>query len=306
MPPGMVFLYDILRVNIKKTRMQRGYGYSFRMSGETEINHGLISEGAVKAKKILADAPQPSEFEGVPGFSKEQIAEDTERVSRIERAIANRETYEERLTTNLAYILEAIIFEQSEQSNWLGPDATTELPSRYDDLINGVDIIVNLVNQDTEEYIPLAIDVSFSSKLGHKFERIRDEIDSGELTQILYYKDSNTEEKKTLNNVPRVVVGVNAKTLSEVATRWLNRDKARLANHPVQTLILEEMVTELQALATYAGKMKQAEVRNAYNQRLNILKGILDLKKQEVPMRELELDSVYTEIVLSLQEKLKR
>mgnify|MGYP001569067552 CR=1 FL=1 len=51
----------------------------------------------------------------------------------------------------MATIMEAIIHEQIELNDWLGPDAETITPSQYDVIANGVDSIIRFQHEGDDD-----------------------------------------------------------------------------------------------------------------------------------------------------------
>ncbi len=176
-----------------------------------------------------------------------------------------------------AHILEYIIFEQSELSEWFGSQAHTIKTSRLDDIANGVDMVIEF--QDPEDYkdrsfdrLGLAVDISFGVDLSGKFHRIKEEIDNGTLSEVKYFKSERSPAQK-LEHLPRIVIGCSGATIDELVKLWTTGDKVRLGNHPLQVQLLHEIQIQLEVFEDYALYVaKNEEMANIYKG----LRGIVD------------------------------
>ena len=113
-------------------------------------------------------------------YDKDMIARDKEYVLKREAQFKMRATPESQKTKKIATVLEAIIHEQTELSDWLGPDASTVSTSRYDDIANGTDTIVRFQREDeADAHLGLAIDVTFSPDIREKLDGVKEDIKHG-------------------------------------------------------------------------------------------------------------------------------
>jgi len=235
-----------------------------------------IKEAFVKAKDGLArDEIDLSEFEGVFG---EEVEQDRKYVDKMESRFKAGETGEEKEGRMLATILEAIIHEQAELSDWLGPDATTIKPSRYDDIANGVDELVEFQGEEETSYLAMAIDVTFGEDVAKKFTRIKEEIDRGVLGEVKYFFSEYTGKRKKLENVPRVVIGADARTVKELADLWVEGKKKELGGHKIQFQILDEILIQAEAFHNYANKFGHDNVALAYREMARKIEEIIKEK----------------------------
>jgi len=128
--------------------------------GELEKNNSqFIEKGYAKALEVMrADEIDINDFKNCQGFNKETIEKDIAYVKRTEESFVKNSLPEREDARKLAMIFEAIIHEQSELSDWLGPDVITRKASRFDDLGNGIDTIAEFARPDGD--LILAIDVT--------------------------------------------------------------------------------------------------------------------------------------------------
>jgi hypothetical protein len=182
-----------------------------------------------------------------------------------------RDTEFESVLRKMAKIFEVIINEQIELSDWLGGSAMTQKASEYDDYKNGVDTVVEFDEEEGFSHLALAIDVTSSHELARKFDRIKKEIDQGVLTKIKYFVSEGLSFKGEKGNIPRVVIGADRKTITDLMGKWIDEDKEALAKHVVQAILIEEIIAQLEVFASYAQSVGQEKAADVYKRTLGIL-----------------------------------
>lgn len=200
-------------------------------------------------------------------YTAEEIAQDKETILEKEKSFKEKELNEELDQQKRASVLEYLIYEQGKQAGWLGKDITTVRVSRFDDIINGIDIIIEF-EKEKEKYLGLAVDVSYSLNIEKKLDRIKNEIDSGELGKVKYYKSSHSGPAR-LTNIPRIVIACDSKTVNELTELWLEEDREKLANHPIQLQIITQIYSQLKLYEEYARYVaKNEKIAEVYKQAL--------------------------------------
>lgn len=241
-----------------------------------------IREAFNKAEEVLRrDEISLDRFDGG------EVERDKEYVEKMEGIFKEGRTTEEEEGRMLAVIFEAIMHEQSELSDWLGPDATTIKPSRYDDIANGVDQLVEFLNEEEASYLAMAVDVTFGEDVVKKFDRIKNEIDSGVLGRVKYFYSENTKKKGFLENVPRVVIGADARTVKELSELWVEGRKKELSQHNIQYQILDEILIQAETFAAYAEKNGKVRVAGAYKDMAKKIGDIIGEKELSSESRDL-------------------
>ncbi|MBI5732466.1 hypothetical protein HY967_00705 [Candidatus Jorgensenbacteria bacterium] len=267
---------------------------------EDEILENITVDQAYQAAKrtLEKEAIQPGQF--IDLYNKDSIESDETHVKKMEIVFAKTGGPEQEKVQKLATIFEATIHEHAEQSEWFGPDAFTIKTSRYDDIQNGVDSIAEFrENEMSASYLGLAIDVTMSAEMGKKFERIRQEIERGELAKIKYFHSEHMNIRGELTKVPRVVIGATAQTIKQLAELSLEKNMKALANHPIQFQILEEMMAQLEAFKKYAEGVNKSELASIYEKTHALVKKIYKEKKETVRdngERDNALDSIHVNL----------
>ncbi len=213
-------------------------------------------------------------------------------------------------------LLEAIVNDQIDSSDWFGESAIVIVPSRFDDVVNGVDSIVEFEEGIDHSYLALAIDVTKSGEhLTKKFDKIRTSIEKGELSRVKYFESRGVQ--KELLPIPRVVVGADQKTMEEVATLLLafkthqrhpalksessagqeaaeekkkdfRRIREELAEHKLQFQLLFQIKIQLEAFWRYAKKTGKEKPAETHERLLETVNGIIEVKADTQNFSEIE------------------
>lgn len=212
-------------------------------------------------------------------YSPDVISRDLAYVESMERKFDRGDNDREKQSKMFADILEAIIFEHGEQSNWFGEQATTIKTSRYDDIYNGVDMITEFdEGQNRSSHAAFAIDATYShDKAGEKFGRIKKKIDSGKLAKVRYFISGSFRGE--LSDIPMTVASAHPRTVTELTELWINNDKQKLANHWIQFQLLEELMAQCQAFSVYAQKKGSDFMAERYKHIEEITREILRQKR---------------------------
>ncbi|MCL5004425.1 MAG: hypothetical protein M1170_00560 [Patescibacteria group bacterium] len=275
----------------------------FERSESKMIEKIMADKMYEKAHNVLMeDIICPEDFIDLYGLKN--VEEDIKYVKKMEDKFNQEESPEKKELRKIASVLEAVVYDQVETNDWLGADATSIKSSRYDDIKNGVDNIVEFYKEEdfSSSHMALAIDETFSSDINEKFERIKKEIKQGELAQIKYFVSDRLNIRGELSKIPRVVIGADAKTIKEVGELWLEKNNKDLAKHPVQFLIIEEMLLQLEAFKNYAQKVNQPDIALIYEKTQKILQKIYDDKKDlKNSQNNFKNDGVYNAITNNLK-----
>ena len=280
-------------------------------------NHDWLSEAEEKAFGLLKDkyekaAINMAEFIKIAGYGKARIKRDKERVEKKKREIKELGTG----PTRKARLLEALLTEQIELSEWFGENTFTIVPAEFDDLFHGVDLALEIEDKDGVKHLALGVDVTSSPvSIRKKLKIIKDHITNGTLTAMEYFhsEDHNPDFYGTMSNIPQVVIGTDGKMIKELGELWMSayglaklrrnskqpplspeseenqknsakEAKQNLANHRVQILMLEEIKIQLTVFCKFAKEKGQNEVANKLSSTLNLVDSILSSK--ETPSRK--------------------
>lgn len=268
-------------------------GYESGNENISNIDALTSHKVVVLANKQLENLPPPDprDFIDLPGSTEDSVILDEREIERLKKIFAGNEAQDPALkeSKEFAAALEALIMINAELCNWFGSDARTIRVSEYDDIKNGVDFIIRF-----PDGVTIAVDVTASERqLGKKFDRIRDEIDRGELAEIKYFYDEDADERGTLKNIPRVIIAADGRTIGELGELWLKNKnekerkegKKDLERHFIQIQMLKEIELQLEAFIGYASGRE--EIISRYEDVLQKVKEILGEKlgNKDIPRR---------------------
>ena len=100
-----------------------------------------------------SEEPKMDDFSDI--YSREKIEDDKNELAEIKK----KHQYEK---TERSIILETVLTKHIEQSNWIGENCYVVQTSKYDDVINHTDLIVEFEREKNDEATRLAIDVTTS------------------------------------------------------------------------------------------------------------------------------------------------
>lgn len=201
--------------------------------------------------------------------------------------------------------------EQIELSDWFGYDTLTIVPAEYDDLHNGIDMLIEFAQEiegsEDFEYLALGVDVTASVyNLDKKLVIIKNGVLKGTLSQMTYFNSERDKKGKGLKfNIPKVIVGIERQAIQELSKLWLEAHQAKinsndqsfspetrksqkeraqnalraLAEHRIKYLILEEIKLQLETYLDFARKLNKTTTITQLESSLGIINGLLEQKK---------------------------
>lgn len=236
----------------------------------------FVREAYMKSQKIIqAEAIDPKDF--VHPYSADVVEKDIAWTEKM------RKQHEEKFDLNKAHadIIEAILFQHIEQSNWFGQNASIIKTSHFDDIRNGVDLIVEFEDEaENLLHMGLAIDVTFGeAALQNKLSDIKNDIKNGTLSEIKYFASERSPHKGLYQRLPRVVIGADRSHMFDLMKIWVDDTrKKEFVSHPIQTVILYEIVDQLMHFERYAREHGKADIATVYRKQGMIIQKILRQK----------------------------
>ncbi|MDB5194111.1 MAG: hypothetical protein JWN50_125 [Parcubacteria group bacterium] len=203
----------------------------------------------------------------------ETDAADIARADDLDAKFEKGATRESGEMKKVADIFEAVVLEHGELSNWFGDNATTAKTSRYDDYVNGIDLLVEFPGlEGGTEHLGLAMDVTFTNDTTSKFDRLKEKIGDGDLIEVKYHSADLGEGPI---GVPEVIIGAEKRTVLEVGELWIERQNKELSRHRIQIQILRQIEAGLETLGMYARSVRQESIAVAYERRLGTIRELL-------------------------------
>lgn len=160
-------------------------------------------------------------------------------------------------------IFEAAFLDIGQKGKWFGEKSELVRASKYDDIKNGVDTIATIVTPDNSaRHLAIASDLTFSyPKASEKFNRIVGNVASGKLAEIKYFHSELLHFTGKISNVPRTVIGLEARNLNQMLLHWIKEPE--LTQLQYGSIIMQEIAAQCDALSLVAGA-KKPTVRDVY------------------------------------------
>lgn len=302
-----------------------------------------LTEAELEAYNLLVpkhrqNALDPKEtIEPKGPYKDSAVAKDEEEIKKLE-SIFQRENQRypaKKENMQRGELFEALLAERIELDDWFGQDARTIVPSRYDDIRNGVDLLVEFESElGFFKHLGLSIDATTHiPSITKKVEAIRKAIEHGYLTSLKYFYSEKTGNYGVLKDLPKVIVVADFRTIREIAgllirihklrTRKLYLEKnspdhpelaatrkqirtlaQQLTNHRIQFQILEEIKAQLIYFQNYTEDhcliLRRAQVIEKYGSALETINYILKNKNTTLTdedRRNIESDMAYQAIM---------
>ncbi len=306
---------------------------------ETITPHEKLTEAESEAYNLLVpkhkeSAIKPEELIKPRGpYEADAVAKDNAEVERLNEIFKNEERNDprKREEKQRAELFEALLAERIELDNWFGQEAETIIPSRYDDIKRGVDLLVEFeIESGFVKYLGLSIDATtYIPKIVEKIDKIRNDIRHGHLTTLKYFHSEKTGNAGMLKDVPKVIIGADFRQIREIAGLWLNLEKLkvkkmelmnqdrnhpelvsvreqiksfaeRLTNHRIQFQILWEIKAQLLYFRQLAVAQGKDAITAKYQNALETIGRVLDAKEpvlSDEDGRNIKRDTAYRTIM---------
>jgi len=248
---------------------------------EREIDREVvISKSYEKAVTCIKEAEiDTQQFASLYGATAVQA--DTTYVKSMEQKFSEEGTVHE--AQKLGTIFEAILHEQIAYGTWLGKNSKSQKTSRFDDIKNGIDEVVEIeVDETATSYLGLALDATLGSTL-EKLTRIKSEIDSERLGTVKYFRSKRGDFRGELSQIPRAVITTDAKTIVELATLWLEKKHKELRAHPLQQQVVEEIALQLEQFEHYARETGKEAIAETFARSRAVIGTIQKEKEEQFP-----------------------
>ena len=229
-------------------------------------------------------------------YSPDEIVQDQKKMQEMESVFIRQDTPIGIELKKLADVLEIVFADGASKHGWLGESAHAIITSKFDDVINGVDTVIEFKESEKEaSHLALGIDVTFGRQIGTKLQRIRRDINDGALSSVKYFESKHIGQKGGLQNIPRVAVGASKKTVAQVAKLWFENNDVALKEHPIQYMLLREMEMQLEAYVIYAQSIGKTNIAEIYQQSLLKVQAILKEKSQSLNLIKTQVDRLMLE-----------
>ncbi len=277
----------------------------FEARDSNEKNYKII----LKYGKSL-ETPKWKDFKGV--YSSDEMRKDLTYINSIIKKIekqrddlspSEKEIDEE--NRKRAMCLEIVLTDQIYDGNWFGEEAMTSKTHKYDDIANGVDMIVEFDKEEPER-VALTVDASTASdkhviekKIRRNMEKLKNR---NCLQEIKYFKsqisDANGRyHKGSLRDLIPVVVGANKGNINKLfeifsELKFLEENKnettktrrgelrRELAEDSIQGIFLKEIKLQLETYIRIIGGQDEKVLKKC-GSLLKIIDEVIDEKERD-------------------------
>lgn len=222
-----------------------------------EVAAPLLYSAESVRRRLSEVAFDPNTFADL--YSEENVAKDLRYVEDRKRAFQSSSDREvshgltEQDVKDLSERVEYEVIRGINAGRWfegVGAYKTSE----YDDIANGVDVVLEMLNQNTYGHLGLGLDITFSQNVEKKFKRIKGEIDAydGEksrLGRVKYFNSKNTGIRGELGDLARAVVAIDLPMLKDMVEA---KKPDSLHSHMSKHITLLEIQQQLATFLRYA------------------------------------------------------
>ncbi len=226
-----------------------------------------LLKNADKVREILDDISfNPEDFSDL--YTEEGVAKDLRYVADMEKTFRSRASYEvipgltEGDIKRLSERVEYEVIRGINAGQWfegVGAYKTSD----YDDIKNGVDVVLEMQEESSYAHLGMGVDITFSHNIDKKFRRIKDEIDNFDgdkhrLARVKYFDSANTGIRGELHSLARAVIAVDLPMLKDMTSV---RDDETLNKHISEHITLLEIQHQLEIFLAYAKKNNPAAAK---------------------------------------------
>lgn len=265
-------------------------------------------------------SPRIAEFDFTDTYQSDEVKRDLAEVNRMEAVFAEetekKPKNERDFEKNKRLVSEAMEIALAwggEAYGWFGQNTMTIRTSKFDDIKNGVDLVIEFEIEEERsepERLALSVDVTMStdiSTLDKKMENNFAKIQNQKFARIKYFESPTTGERGPIENIIPVTVALGGENAVEFITRFTQTmrkgkelgkaEKEEMQKHPAQIIFLKEILMQLNA---YAGTLNQNNTHNVkligeINNIQRLLEAVLD-EKSDIDSSELEGDQSFNRI----------
>lgn len=155
------------------------------------------------------DAQDPENFIDDP-YKAEEVKRDLDYVTRREASIKKQRH-------DRALLGEAVLYYLMGRKNLLGKQIEAIPGTRYDDLANGIDMVLEIAGGEKPLWLAVDTTVGNPDVVGAKIEKIEEDLRQERLGEVKYFQSETKPEYKQRIKIPKIVLSLNRVDLSETA-----------------------------------------------------------------------------------------
>lgn len=183
--------------------------------------------------------------------------------------------------------LKLLFLDTAQNQHWFGERSEICKASRFDDILNGVDMITTVLDkQDVARHFEIATDLTMSTNgLAEKFNRIKNDVHRGKLAQIDYFHSDLIGFTGRLKDIPRTIVSLDKANVEKFLANWLREPE--LNQEHFALIALQQIAAQAEGFGKIAANehgtdsLPARRYRNAYNVSQEIIESKHDIAMPE-------------------------
>lgn len=262
-----------------------GFGHARGQEGsDRRLERGatLFIQEAVQRARYWRDHKAIKPERMGADFGSEVVKRDAELVRTRTAEFARTDTQEKKEEAMISEVFEVSLWWLAQNKAFFGEQTKAILPSRYDDFVNGTDLILEITSETAAEVsrLGIGIDATFGAEaVENKLDRLGADVSAGKSGEIKYYVSSDGKERRNLSSVPHLIIGLSVARAREMAQLWRrveNKESTTYSPdaHPLRVLVLQQLIAQASALAVLARANGNEELANQYQTAYNKLRPI--------------------------------
>jgi bisphosphoglycerate-dependent phosphoglycerate mutase len=257
--------------------------------GFEEVGYVLHERAYQRAEQIYDQKMKGrhmKDFVGDEPYTEEAMKRIEDRVVQIEVEFAEqverlpedlRQKHE--MSKKLADCLEGVILNVK---TWFGPTSKVYPTTRFDDYVNGVDLVAERMNGDIANHHGFALDITYAgyNTILKKLNRIADKLKKGKMGKVDFFKTNDGKFKGQLNGIPLVVIGADGNTMRGLVNMFAEGSDEEIEDHPVQFQIVDQVLMQCDFFINFAETIEKKEVKDRVIEAYRILRRDFELIKK--------------------------
>lgn len=275
---------------------------SIENKGETSVSRDPetfpnMQSALERCVDVYADRINPGDFSEENGgpYAQSRIERDLAYVTKLEQNFVeqNRSNRDQKnfgweTKKKLGEIFEAITIDNIDMNAWFGANAQMIIPTKYDDVVNGIDGVVEFHDERSVGHLALGIDVATSLEgIDRKLQGVKDDIDKGRLSKMDYFYSEAQDIKGQKTNIPQVILAADRQTVRDLMDLWVEEKQKALAKHYIQFQILEEAMIQLKSFQAYAKRKGKNHLVGIYQRDIDCVQMVMNEKKEAFSTEDL-------------------
>lgn len=243
------------------------------------VLHDRAHNRAVEVYDKKIKGREPKDFLGGEFYTEESIKTIEEKVDIYEKLFKQElDKYDDQtkerfeMSKKLADCLEGIILNTK---SWFGPTSEVYPTTKWDDYVNGVDLVVERMKGGVADHHGFALDVTYGgyNTILKKVNRILGRLKKGDLGKVDFFKSNDNRFKGELREIPLVVIGADGNTMKGLVNLFAEKEDQKIEDHPVQFQIIEQVLMQCDFFINIANQIEDTVVAE------RIVKAYQNLKK---------------------------